>query len=214
MAQVVVRNVDDEAIARLKSRAARKGHSLEQELRLVIVEASREDHEAFWQEAAKNQSVPAEPRAFRQHQPRPPGSRPVKLVVDASIAVKWFVPEGDDEPAERLRDGKFRLLAPELMKVEFANALWKKRRKGEIDDDGCRTIIHALTAGAIRYTPDGELFGAAFQLACHIDHPVYDCLYLALADAQGAKMVSADGRLLDKARAAGLDRLVLPLADI
>jgi plasmid stability protein len=53
MAQVIVRNVDNEAIARLKSRAARKGHSLEQELRLVIVEASREDHEEFWQEAAR-----------------------------------------------------------------------------------------------------------------------------------------------------------------
>jgi plasmid stability protein len=51
MAQVVVRNVDDAAIKRLKSRAARKGHSLEQELRTVIVEASREDHAEFWRRA-------------------------------------------------------------------------------------------------------------------------------------------------------------------
>ncbi len=53
MAQVVVRNVDDAAIKRLKSRAARKGHSLEQELRLVIAEASREDHAEFWDRAAE-----------------------------------------------------------------------------------------------------------------------------------------------------------------
>ncbi len=53
MAQVVVRNVDDEAIARLKNRASRKGHSLEQELRLVIVAASREDYQDFWTEAAR-----------------------------------------------------------------------------------------------------------------------------------------------------------------
>jgi plasmid stability protein len=53
MAQVLVRNIDEAAIRRLKSRAARKGHSLEQELRLVIVEASRDDHQDFWQEAAR-----------------------------------------------------------------------------------------------------------------------------------------------------------------
>jgi plasmid stability protein len=53
VAQVVVRNVDDAAIKRLKSRAARKGHSLEQELRMVIAEASREDHVEFWDHAAE-----------------------------------------------------------------------------------------------------------------------------------------------------------------
>ncbi len=138
----------------------------------------------------------------------------MKAVVDASVALKWFIPETDNEMAERLCDGRYSLFSPELMKIEVANALWKKRRKQEIDDDTCRLIIRALTAGAVSYTPDGDLFGAAFQLACHLDHPVYDCLYLALADTQGARVVSADIRLLDKARSAGLERLVLPLAEV
>lgn len=51
MAQVLVRNIDDASIQRLKARAARQGHSLEQELRMLIAEASTRD-EAFWQEAA------------------------------------------------------------------------------------------------------------------------------------------------------------------
>jgi plasmid stability protein len=46
MAQVVIRNIDDAAIARLKARAVRKGVSLEGELRTIITEAARRDREA------------------------------------------------------------------------------------------------------------------------------------------------------------------------
>lgn len=52
MAQVIVRNVDDDAIRRLKARAARKGTSLERELRTIIVEAARPDRAAFRERAA------------------------------------------------------------------------------------------------------------------------------------------------------------------
>jgi predicted nucleic acid-binding protein len=138
----------------------------------------------------------------------------VKAIVDASVAIKWFVPEGDHEPAERLRLGRFSLVAPELMKVEVAYALWKKRRQEEIDDRDCHLILRALSAGAVRYVSDGDLFEEAFRIACDIDHPVYDCLYLALAKAERGKVVTADTRLLDKAGRSGLGRLVQPLSAI
>jgi predicted nucleic acid-binding protein len=138
----------------------------------------------------------------------------VKAVVDASVAIKWFIPEGDHEKALRLRQARFALVAPDLMKVEVANALWKKRRQGEIDDGVCEAILTEMLSGAVRYVPDGDLFEAAFRMSCDIDHPVYDCLYLALARAERGKLVTADARLLDKASRSGLDRLVLPLAAI
>ncbi len=53
MAQVIVRNIDDNTIARLKARAARSGHSLEQELRLIITSAARLSREEFRQRAAE-----------------------------------------------------------------------------------------------------------------------------------------------------------------
>jgi len=52
MAQVVIRNIDDEAIRRLKSRAARKGISLERELRTIVTEAARSDRTGFGRRAA------------------------------------------------------------------------------------------------------------------------------------------------------------------
>ncbi len=53
MAQVIVRNIDDNTIARLKARAARNGRSLEQELRLIISSAARLNREEFRQRAAE-----------------------------------------------------------------------------------------------------------------------------------------------------------------
>jgi plasmid stability protein len=41
MAQVLIRNIDDAAMRRLKSRAARKGVSLERELRTILTDAAR-----------------------------------------------------------------------------------------------------------------------------------------------------------------------------
>jgi antitoxin FitA len=52
VAQVVIRNIDDDAMRRLKSRAARKGISLERELRTILVEAARSDRMGFGQRAA------------------------------------------------------------------------------------------------------------------------------------------------------------------
>ena len=47
MAQVVIRNIDEDAMRRLKSRAARKGVSLERELRTILTDAARADRIGF-----------------------------------------------------------------------------------------------------------------------------------------------------------------------
>jgi plasmid stability protein len=52
MAQVVIRKIDDDAMARLKARARRKGISLEQELRTILIEAARLDEAGFRGRAA------------------------------------------------------------------------------------------------------------------------------------------------------------------
>jgi len=57
MAQVLIRNVDEAAIRRLKARAARKGTSLERELRTIIVEAARDDRAAARRRAAELRSA-------------------------------------------------------------------------------------------------------------------------------------------------------------
>lgn len=56
----------------------------------------------------------------------------MKVVVDASVAVKWYVQEEHSVNAERLLDGSFELNAPELICPEFGSIIWKKYRKGDL----------------------------------------------------------------------------------
>ncbi|MBI1815644.1 MAG: hypothetical protein HYR72_11740 [Deltaproteobacteria bacterium] len=52
MGQVIIRRLDDAALQRLKARAARKGHSLERELRAIVTAVARSDRAEFRDQAA------------------------------------------------------------------------------------------------------------------------------------------------------------------
>jgi plasmid stability protein len=63
MAQVIIRNLDEATVAALKARAAARGHSLEQELRQVLVEAARPIREEMRQTAAAIRALTTRPVA-------------------------------------------------------------------------------------------------------------------------------------------------------
>jgi predicted nucleic acid-binding protein len=117
------------------------------------------------------------------------------MIVDASVAIKWLVPEEDSELATQLLliDG---LTAPELIAAEMANAIWKKQRKGEFTGvpESLGTILRALDV----LEPLAPLAHRAAEIAIELDHPAYDCFYLALAEATGERIVTADQRLMNK----------------
>ena len=123
----------------------------------------------------------------------------MNLTVDASIAVKWFVAEPLCEEARLLLTPRIRLHAPELLLAEFANTIWKKVRRGEIPDP--RPYFDELVSlhEIITLHPSGPLIGRAAEIAVEIDHPVYDCLYLACVEATESAVVTADRRFADKA---------------
>ena len=58
----------------------------------------------------------------------------MKLTVDASIVVKWFVAEALSKEARLLLAHRLDLHAPDLLLAEFANTIWKKARRSEIPD--------------------------------------------------------------------------------
>ena len=58
----------------------------------------------------------------------------MKLIVDASIAVKWFFTESHTAEARRLLAHRIVLHAPDLILTEAANVIWKKARRKEIPD--------------------------------------------------------------------------------
>jgi predicted nucleic acid-binding protein len=125
-------------------------------------------------------------------------------VVDASVAVKWFIEERGTEAAEVMLSGPDKLIAPALIRIEVAAAITRKVRMGEIEsteaEEACRLWIGALASGVPMLSPDEENIGSAIELALQIRHPLQDCLYLALARRVDGMLVTADPKFAKKAR--------------
>ena len=117
------------------------------------------------------------------------------LVIDASIAIKWVVEEVGTPQALALRQ-KARLIAPELLVAECANILWKKVLRDELAEEEALLAARLLQAADIELLPTRSLLEAATRMAIALDHPAYDCLYLALAVESDCQFVTADERFL------------------
>ena len=120
------------------------------------------------------------------------------FVVDASVAVKWFVSEEHSDVATLLLDENFDLAVPRLFFSEFGNILWKKFSRGELSHDEVIDTARSLPSAMLTPMDDEWLLDVAIVLACELKHPVYDCLYLALADSLETAMVTADQKFANK----------------
>lgn len=134
-------------------------------------------------------------------------------IIDASVAFKWFIPEVTSPQALALLDGEGRFHAPELILTEVANAMWVRlRNQGEGQAAVVAHATRALQDILDRLVPPADLLPRAIDLAFALRHPVYDCVYLALAEREGVSLVTADNRLIEAAQAGGLESLVEALA--
>jgi predicted nucleic acid-binding protein len=132
------------------------------------------------------------------------------LIVDASVAVKWFFGEPDSQRANKLRDGEFDLIAPELIIAEIGNAAWKKRTRNEIDAAGAVFVMRKAPLVFDSLVSILDLAEGAMRISAALLHPIYDCFYLALAEREHAPIVSADTKLLAAAkRLASIEALKL-----
>ena len=140
----------------------------------------------------------------RERAPRHAASITGPVVVDASIAVLWFANEPDRWNAERLLETESLLFAPDLMAAETTNAWWKKLRRHEMELADVEQAVTNLLALEIAWTSSTALLRPAARLAVELGHPVYDCLYLALAASCSASLATADGRLRTGAARLGI----------
>ena len=138
----------------------------------------------------------------------------MSLVVDASVALKWFLSE---EPhANRalaiVQEGGI-LIAPDLLIAEVCNAAWRSARLGRISQAQVDEIAASLPRLFDAFASASELAPRAVAIAGQLDHPIYDCLYLALAEAERAQLVTADKRLLGKVRATSWEQWAIELSE-
>ena len=136
------------------------------------------------------------------------------LVVDASVACKWFILESGSVAAEALLAGGRTLLAPELIVPEVCNVAWAKLRRGEIAAEQATEMVRGLPDLLDELVPSVRLSGRALEIASALGHPAYDCFYLALAELHSTQVVTDDRRLLTRLAATPWERLVAPLGDI
>jgi predicted nucleic acid-binding protein len=122
----------------------------------------------------------------------------VNVVVDASVAIKWFVPESLSDEADGLLGGGDALFAPDFLLIEFGHIIWKKVRLGELARADGDAALAALRNGPVGLVGTTPLVERALRLAHEIEHPLYDCLYLATAEAVGATVATADRGFFDR----------------
>lgn len=123
-----------------------------------------------------------------------------KLILDASAVVRII--EGSPE-ASVMHEAVLAadlLLAPELMLSEAANVLWRLQRAGQLEASDLQQRLRRAADLVDHIESDRTLLAKALALATHLDHPVYDCLYLVLARREVASLLSADLRLLELAK--------------
>jgi predicted nucleic acid-binding protein len=120
----------------------------------------------------------------------------VTLVVDASVALKWFIEEDGSEPTARLLTGHNAPIAPDLIIAEVCNAGWKAVRAGSMTPMQHNHATARMALAFDELVPLAGLAPSAVALSRLLNHPVYDCFYLVLARERDAQMVTADRRLI------------------
>jgi predicted nucleic acid-binding protein len=123
-----------------------------------------------------------------------------RLVIDASVAVKWVIPEPDSERAELLLDHW--LVAPDLLFAECANALWKKVRRGELTKEEAEIAAQTLEQADLSVVSTRGHLALATSIAVELDHPAYAAVYLAVAEASNLRLVTADDGIIRRVREA------------
>lgn len=120
------------------------------------------------------------------------------FVVDASLVLKWFVPEIHSEAARRWLDEPHDYFAPDLIFPETGNAIWKKAGRGEIAEADAERLIEDLPKVAVETVRMRDLLPDAYRIARAARISVYDATYVALAIRLDTSAITCDERLLRK----------------
>lgn len=123
------------------------------------------------------------------------------LVVDSSVAVKWFVVEPYSAEARKILDeyqaGSISFLAPDLINAEFGNIIWKKHTLQGLAAADAQRIIDEFRALQFTFTSTATLLDEAYRIAVKHRRTVYDSLYLALSQRENCQFVTADEKLVN-----------------
>ena len=117
------------------------------------------------------------------------------VVCDASVIFKLIVAEQGTDQALHLAES-CQIAVPEFLLLEIGNALWSRVRTGKSRASDVPELLEDLDAFSFDIRPVRPLVRSALSFATRLDHPIYDCIYLALAEHQSVPLITADQRFL------------------
>jgi len=124
------------------------------------------------------------------------------IVVDASVATKWFLAEDETPLANALLNGTRKLFAPALIRVEVHAAITRRFRTGQAPEaevrQACRDWYEMIDEGLLTLLVSEPDEPQAIDLALQLKHPFQDCLYLALAQRLQVPLVTADPKFIER----------------
>lgn len=126
------------------------------------------------------------------------------VVVDASVATMWYLPQSYSDQAVSLLGSGHDLVAPELLRLEVGSALLRAVRRKELTRPEAGHVIRSLLPEALRFLPMGEEAATPFEIAERFGGSIYDAVYIALAQALRAPISTDDVQLARTARKAGV----------
>ena len=122
------------------------------------------------------------------------------VVVDASVAVRWTIEMPWSDRAEALIRSKLPLIAPEWIVAGGGERLPLRRSRADGQSSAALDGLEFLPRWFAALMPAMGLRHRAMACALELDHPVYDCFYLALAEKADCTYVTADEHFLRKVK--------------
>lgn len=121
-----------------------------------------------------------------------------QIVVDSCVGAKWVIRQEDSEKAINLLASDIELVAPDMVLIEVANALWKTVKRGLLPVELADSRLASLPGFFNRLLPTLDLVPEALELGLAADVPVHDCVYVVASRRTGANLVTADETLIAK----------------
>ena len=136
------------------------------------------------------------------------------LVVDASVAAKWFLDEVHSNESRRLLGPGYELHAPDFILLELDNVFCQRTRRGDLAEQDAESARALLQAAPLQLHAFLGLRDVAYQIACQLGRSVYDSLYAALAQSLRCRMATADRRFRNALGGHEMADLLLWVEDI
>lgn len=122
-----------------------------------------------------------------------------EIVIDSSVAVKWFVPQPNSGKAQELlnayQNSELLLLAPDLIYAEVGNVIWKMSRFQNLVQTDAIAVLEAFRTIEFLITPSSVLLQEAYRFAAMYERTVYDSLYVILSLRRKCPFITADEKL-------------------